>query len=139
VSLTADQIKQINDKRTTETVRIPEWDGDVIVGVMSCWDRDDFVLRYQAQEEAKRAIPKQSIRAVLAAKCCVDERGERIFKDADIAWLSEKNTEAIERIWDVACKLNGIRDKDIDDTAKNLPSGQNGDSRSVSPEILAAQ
>jgi hypothetical protein len=71
-----------------------------------------------------------NIRARLCAMAMVSDDGERIFTDADMKALGKKSAKALDRVFAVAQKLNGLSAGDVEELAKNSESGPNGDSTS---------
>ena len=70
---------------------------------------------------------KDNIMAKLCAWCLVDEAGEKLFADTDIAALGKKSGVALQRVMEVAMRLSGLDDDDIDDMAKDLQDRPFGD------------
>jgi len=68
-----------------------------------------------------------NIRAKLCALTIVDESGKRVFSDDDIDELSGKSSLVLDRIFQVAQKLNGISPADVEDMAKNSRETQSED------------
>jgi hypothetical protein len=120
--LSREQILAVDDLKR-EVVKVPEWNTEVIVGTMSGTDRDAFET---AIFETKGDNTKQNfknLRAKLLVKTIVDEKGERIFTDADIEALGKKSAKALNRIFQVAQKLNGIGQEAVDEMTKNSVAG----------------
>ena len=53
-----------------------------------------------------------------------------LFDEGDTFPLGGKSASALDRIFTVAQKLNGLRDEDVDELAKNSSAGQSDDSPS---------
>lgn len=95
------------DDRKVEEVEVKEWGGlKVRVAAMSAADRDAWEIG--AYEERKSAGRLQNVRAKLVARCLVDDKGERVFSDADIEALGRKSAAALDRLYDVAQRLNAL-------------------------------
>lgn len=118
--LTRDQILQADDIKT-ETVPVPEWGGEVIVRGLTGAERDAWEIAVTT-EEGKRVT---NLRAQLVARSVVDENGKKLFTSLDAELLGKKSGKAIDRVYEVAAKLSGIRKEDIDELAKNSPDGPN--------------
>jgi hypothetical protein len=116
--LTKEQILQAKDL-PTETVFVPEWGGEVIVRTMSGTERDAFEKSIMDMSGKDAAVNLSNIRAKLCAKVLVDEKGERMFNDREIDLLGKKSASALDKIFFVAQRLNGLSDKDVKDLAKN--------------------
>ena len=122
--LTKEQILQAEDLKT-ETVEVPEWGGSVCVRTMTGTERDAFE---QSIVENKGKTNLANIRARWCAAVVIDESGNRLFDDKDIAELGKKSASALDRVFAVAQKLNGFGEKDIENLEKNSRSGQSEDS-----------
>jgi|CXWL01.1.fsa_nt_gi hypothetical protein len=113
--LAADDIKR-------ERVDVPEWGGAVLVGVLSGTDRDRWEREcLEAREGTKNGglATLDNFRASLAARSIVNEKGERLFAESDIVALGKKSGAALNRIFDVALKLNRLSASDVEELAKN--------------------
>jgi hypothetical protein len=64
-------------------------------------------------------------------ECCDDENGERLFQEEDTFPLGGKSAAALDRIFTVAQRLNGLRDEDVQELAKNSYAGQSDASPSA--------
>lgn len=112
------------DDLVQEQVNVPEWNGFVYVRTMTAEERDAHEIATVAtnesgdsEESVKRNM--ENFRARLCAATIVNANGKRLFATKDIPLLSKKNGRAIGRIYDAACKVNGIGVKDVEDLSKN--------------------
>ena len=128
--LTRDEILQVQDL-PTEQVHVPEWGGDVLVRALTGAERDRFEQSIVEQRGKSTRMNLQNIRAKLVALTVVDEQGNRIFKDEDVKWLGNKSAAALDRIFEVAQRLSGLRDEDVEELAKNSESDLSDDSTSA--------
>lgn len=129
--LTKDQILEAADLKT-ETVPVPEWGGDVIVRTMTGTDRDAFENSlFSIDAGGKQVQNLDNMRVKLLAMAIVDEAGNRLFDSGDIAMLGRKSSAAIERVYAVAARMNGIGAKAEVDAAKNSEAAPSGDSTSA--------
>ncbi|MFM0330654.1 hypothetical protein [Paraburkholderia strydomiana] len=120
----------------TETVDVPEW-GDgvtVIVSEMSGLARDAF---YAKREAGK--VPISESQASLLLATVVDESGALVLDESDIANLRAQGTAAIDRIANVAIRLNGMQPAAVEDAVKNSAAAPSGDSGSNSASTSASQ
>lgn len=115
---------------TTEELFIPEWDAWVKVKMMTASERDHFEASTVQRNGKKVDVNLQGIRARLCILCLVGEDGKRMFSDEDEYALGTKSAAAIDRIFTVAQRLNGLRDVDVDELTKNSNAGQPDDSPS---------
>lgn len=121
--LTRDAILNAPDIQT-ETVSVPEWGGEVIVRGLTALERDRFDIAIINQDGKQIKMNLLNARAKLVALTVVDETGKQIFKDEDVAALSQKSAAAVDRIYSVAQRLSGISDKDVEELEKNLETTQ---------------
>lgn len=108
-----------------ELVEVPEWGGSVYVSSMSGLERDAFeASSIELREDAKGKTTAHPVLANMRAKLCartiVDEAGERLFDDAEIEELGRKSAKALDRVYEVAQRLCGMREADIEELAGNL-------------------
>jgi len=114
--LTRDQILMCDDL-PRETVQVPEWGGDVQVRTMTGTDRDAFEASLIGKDSGKESR-LENVRARLVSLTLCDEGGVRLFTDDDIAALGHKSAKALDRVFGVAQRLNGIGADQVD-AAKN--------------------
>lgn len=100
--LTKSAILAANDL-PSESVPVPEWGGDVLVRTMSGTDRDAFEASLLDKDGRM-----QNVRARLVALSLCDANGARLFEDNEIAALGLKSARALDRVFSVAQRLNGI-------------------------------
>ncbi len=127
--LSKEQILAVDDRKT-EVVSVPEWGGDVIVGVMSGTERDAFEQSVVDTGGGNVTTNLANIRAKLCARCIVDADGKRVFNNSDIVALGEKSSAALDRIFGIAQRLNGLTADEVEQLAKNSSSDQSGSSTS---------
>lgn len=112
-----------------EDVQVPEWGGAwVRVRSMSASERDRFEAGTVQRNGRNVTTNLEHIRARLCIACVVDENGERIFQEEDTFPLGSKSAAALDRIFTVAQRLNGLREEDVNELAANFPANPNGDS-----------
>lgn len=128
--LTKDAILSANDL-VTEDVAVPEWGGTVRVRTISGAERDAFEQAIVTRKGKNVQTNLANIRAKMVALCVVDENGQRLFADKDVLLLGTKSAAALDRVFTVAQQLAGLTDKDVDELAENLETGQSEDSTSA--------
>jgi hypothetical protein len=122
----------------TEAVEVPEWDGAVIVRTMTGTERDAYEAGLmKANGDGSYKVDTTNMRAKLVAYTAVDEAGALLFDKGDIASLAAKNAGAIERLFIVAQRLNGLGGQSVGQAEKNSVSGPSEDSVSGSPQPSA--
>lgn len=132
--LNFDDIVSSNDK-TFEDVEVPEWGGSVRIAVMSGTDRDGWELSILKSDNSDRGFGlniEGFSRVRLISMCLVDEHFNRIFVTKEqVTALGNKSGAVLDRLYEVAQRINGITDEDVEDLEKNSAAAQNGDSGSA--------
>lgn len=111
-----------------ELVEVPEWGGAVYVRALTGAERDQFEASIVEQRGRDVRMNMRNIRAKLVALTVVDEGGQRIFTDDDVAALGGKSAAALDRLFAVAQRLSGLSKEDVEELAKNSESVQSADS-----------
>ena len=114
--LTRDQILEADDM-TTQTVAVPEWGGDVLVGTLTGRQRDKFETEFTTASKGQRGM--ENIRAKLCALSLRGDDGETIFTLKDVGELGKKSAAALDRVFTAALSLNGFTQSDVDELAGN--------------------
>lgn len=127
--LSRDQILGIQDL-SFEDVPVPEWGGTVRIGMLTGTERDAFEQQLVTRQGKKTSVNLDNIRARLVALCAIGENGERLFSEKDVAQLGRKSAIALNRVFEVAQRLNGLTEEDIEELAGNSGGGQSEDSTS---------
>src|SRR5215472_5794653 len=117
-----------------EEVDVPEWGGTVLVRGMTGRERDAFeVSMLTPGRGGRRTVDPANVRAKLVARCVVDDDGNRLFTDADVAELGGKSAAAVDRVYSVAARLSGMAGGDQEDLARDFGLADGGGSSSTSP------
>ena len=111
----------------TERVEVPEWSGYCLVRGMTGTERDSFEESIIEFEDHKKGKGTQrtaktkfaNIRAKLVARSVVDEDGKRVFTDAEAEKLGAKSGAVLDRLFDVARRLSGMSEQDVEELTKN--------------------
>lgn len=127
------------DDLPRELVAVAEWGGEVYVRTLRGSERDAFEasnVKVTGKGRKRETTPMMAnFRARLAALCMCDEEGKRLFSDADAVALGQKSASALDRVADVALRLNGMTEESIEEAEGNSESARNGVSTSPSPAI----
>ncbi len=116
--LTKEQILASDDLKYEE-MEVPEWGGTVRIRTMTGTERDEFEASVFETKGKDSKVNLQNFRSKLIAKTLVDDKGIRIFADGDIEVLGKKSSKALDRVFTVAQRLNGIGQKEVEDLTKN--------------------
>jgi hypothetical protein len=135
--LSRDDILKAADNEPEE-VDVPEWGGTVLVRGMTGRERDAFEMSMlQPGRGGRRTIDPANVRAKLVARCVVDDDGNRLFTDADVAELGGKSAAAVDRVYAVAARLSGMGAEDQEDLVRDFAPGDGAGSPSTSPPASA--
>lgn len=119
--LTKEQIFQADDLKS-ELVKTPEWGGEVYVRSLTGTDRDAF--EQSLLDLDTKEVNLVNARSKLCALTIVDEKGKRLFSEADVVKLGKKNGIVLGRIYEVAERLSGLGKSDIKELVKNSKTAQ---------------
>lgn len=104
-------------------VHVPEWGGDVYIKTITGLDRDRFEEGYSEQK-------MKNFRSRFLVLTLCDERGERLFSDAEVDDLGKKSSLVINRLFDKAWSLNAFTDEAVDELGNGSTVDQSGASTS---------
>jgi hypothetical protein len=114
----------------TKVVDIPELGGSVTVRGMSAKERTQFEKKFVTTVRGKQQRNFDAFREQLVVFCAIDPT----FTEADLPALANVRGDVIERIADVAMKLSGITEKDIEELGElSLKTAATSTSSSASP------
>jgi hypothetical protein len=116
--LAKDAILSADDLKT-ETVEVPQWGGSVKVRMMTGVERDAFEESCIEVKGNDRRQNFKNLRAKLCAMCIVDDDGNRLFTDDEAAALGKKSAAALDLVFTVAQRLNGMGAKEVAELTKN--------------------
>lgn len=102
----------------TERVSVPELGGDVIIRGMSGLERDAWETSLITGAGKKQKVNTQNIRAKLVTRTLCDENGQRILQDGDEAILGRLRVDVLTKLYEVAQRLSGVSDEDVDELGK---------------------
>jgi hypothetical protein len=131
VLLTRDAILKFGSLLKTEEVPVPEWGGSVLVRELTGRGRDEWEASLTVQRGDRIVPDTANLRAKLVARCVVGEDGEPLFSQQDVNALGELSAAALNRVADVASRLSGLREEDLEEMGKASEAGQDDGSSSV--------
>jgi hypothetical protein len=123
--LTKSEILECQDMRI-KVVEVPEWGGSVRLRSLTGAERDAFEATLVKEVDGKRAPDMENLRAKLLAATIVDEDDRQIFNAYDLAALGRKSAVALDRVFAVAQRLNGMSADAVEDAVKNSDSAPEG-------------
>lgn len=118
----------------TQEVSVPEWGGSVRVRSLTGTERDVFETALVKVVDGKRIPDMDNLRAKLLAATLVDENGTPLFSIADVGdlgCLGSKSAAALDRIFGVAQRLNGMAAESVEAAVKNSEPGPSDGSTSA--------
>lgn len=113
---------------SSEVIEVPEWGGAVMVKSLTGAERDHFEASIVERAGKKTKMNMANVRARLVALTVVDEDHKRLFRFADVEALGQKSASALDRIFDVAMRLSGMRNEDVEELIENFTSDPSGNS-----------
>ena len=126
------------EDRATEEVECPEWGGTVTVRGLTGKERDEFEASIMVRR-GKRMVPDTgNIRAKLVMWCCLDADGAQMFSHADLEALGGKSAAPIDRVYEVAARLSGLSDEDVEELTQDFGKAAGAASSSPSSGTSAA-
>lgn len=115
-----------------DSMEVPEWGGSVRLKMLTSRERDAYEAScLRKRHDGTKEFDARNVRAKLVALCLVDEAGNRLLQEEDIAALGRKSAKALSRVFDRCSAMNGLGAEDV----KSLEgtSGQDDDSDTGSP------
>ena len=120
--LNRDEILSNNDLPIRD-VPVPEWgpDSGVRVRTLPVVELEEFQNSIQNSRKGKvnKRIDLKGTTARLLVITVVDEKGQSVFNEADVAALNQKSAAAVQRIANAAMELNGLKEQDMEELAGN--------------------
>jgi hypothetical protein len=98
-----------------EAVKVDGLDHPIHVRGLTGRERDSFENACFAQKGKSRVLSTENIRAKLLVRSICDEKGERIFTDADEIELGTLPAQVLDSLFTVAQKLSGLGASDVEE------------------------
>lgn len=118
-----------------QPVEIPEWGikkGEAFQRGMGGRDRRRWEMCFARNELGELLNPEDEPRSLAVGSTLIDAQGARIFSDEQIERLADKNAAVLDRLYDGALILSGIRSRSqIEGDIKNYGETSGSDSSSV--------
>lgn len=131
-ALSAEDILSANDT-IIEYVPVPEWGngkGGVYVRSLRGEELDAYQGSLLVKQGGKQTVSYTDMRAKLVVKAACDKDGKRLFNDGQIPLLSMKNAAGLSRVFEVASRLSGLNEKDVQELTDKLKNDQSAGSTS---------
>jgi ABC-type cobalamin transport system ATPase subunit len=145
--LSKDAILKVDD-RQIEEVEVSEWGGSVLVVGLDGAGRDAYfasmaTMRQTRGGRTQMGVDAENATAKLVARCILDpddeQRQRLMFTQQEVHALGEKSGAALNRVYDVAMRLSGLSDEDMEELGKASEATQSDGSTSPSPKTSAAR
>ena len=107
------------DDLPREKISVPQWGGDIFVRTLTGTERDDFEQSCITSKGKNKDMNLKNIRARLCVLCICEEDGTRLFDARDVESLGKKSASALDLIFAVAQRLNGLAGEDVVELAGN--------------------
>lgn len=136
MSLTRNAILNSKDRAVKE-VEVKEWGGVVYIREMSGRERFDLQDRMkQLMDDAAKggetgeeaigvAIISAGARGELLVRCLCDKDGELIFSEDDVDQIEMKNSNVVQRLFELATSFNGMSTEDGDPESEEREAAKN--------------
>ncbi len=130
--LTATEIFE-NDAIPVEWVNTPEWaqgksDAGFYVRGLTGIERDRYESGLIKGRGKKRDVNLENARAKLVALCAINgpdpDTAQRVFNFGQVKKLGQMSVVPLQRAFEVAQKLSGLTDDQIDELTENLDQTQ---------------
>jgi hypothetical protein len=116
MALTREAILAFDDL-PRESVEV--WGDSVWVRCMTAKERDEFESSVLVTKGKNTELNRKNIRAQLVIRTTVDEKGKRVFTNDDVDAVGGKSSKEIDKIFEVASRLSGLSQKDVEELAGN--------------------
>lgn len=100
-------------------VAVPGQDAKTFVRGMTGRERGEYEQAILEKKGKSREMNLKSFRGEILARTVVSEQGERLFESKDAEWLSDLPAMETEPIVDMAMKLSGIGEADVEELVGN--------------------
>ena len=115
-----------------EVVAFPELGGAVVrVRGMSVREKTEWERSFRTAKGTPLEDRQREVRERLLIACCRNEDGTPFFTEADIRDLATMRADVAERLVNVAQRLCGMADTDVETLAKNAAATTTGASHDV--------
>jgi hypothetical protein len=114
-----DDILALDDRRM-ESVVVPEWGGaEIYVREMGATERAAYEGRLIEDKDLPLEQRMVRVKVLIAILCACDAGGARLWTLEQYDAVAAKNGEALNRIFDLANKVNRVTDAAIEEDAGN--------------------
>lgn len=101
-----------------ERVEVPALGGFVYIRAMSGSERDAWEKSLLVGRGKKRDVDTTNVRARLIARVACNDKGDRLFTDAEAETLGKLRVDVLNTLFEVAQRLSGVSDADVEELGK---------------------
>lgn len=113
----------------SETLRIPEWDVEILIKGMSAGER--LHLQKVSYDQETGQVRMEKMYPDIVVSCCYDPKtNEPIFTEDDKDAILAKASAAVEKIAEVGLRLSGLGKDATDEAGKDSSNTPSDDSSS---------
>ena len=127
--LSKDAILGADDKRL-ETVDVPEWGGIIHVRSLTGKQRDEVEVLMSKRKKGE-VIDVTGFMVKLIRMSACDADGKPLFHEKDEDALNQKSCSALQKVFDKALTVSGLKEDDIPAGLRDFDKDPNGNSGSV--------
>jgi len=111
-------VEIVNEFPTLE-VAVPEWGNGAHVKMRaaSAAEYSDIESRLRPARGKDGSLNDFKVRVI--AMSAIKPDGSRLFQESDLKWLSSRSAAVVNRLFDAASQLNGMRKDDAEETEGN--------------------
>jgi hypothetical protein len=105
----------LKSRLAVEQVRVDGLDSPIFVRGLTGKERDSFENACFVQRGKQRVLSTENIRAKLLVRSICDDKGARLFTDAEEAELGALPAQVLDALFTVAQRLSGLGSGDIEE------------------------
>lgn len=127
--LTEDQVLAADD-RCIERVEVPEWGGVLYARVVEGAELDAFQQSLHKGQGKDQWLDMANFRARFVQLVACDKHRKPVFSVARTVELGKKSARALDRVFTVGQRINGLTEAEMKDIRGNSEGGPSDDSGS---------
>lgn len=115
-------------ERPKEDVPVPELGNGKVIPIWGMTPRERTIWEDKQSSLSKtmRAKHKREIRERILVECCRADDGTQLFTQTQIEQLGQRRADVVERLVNVALRLSGFTNTDLETLAKNSDEAPEG-------------
>ena len=109
-------------------VAVPEWGGEVCVKVFDGLARDKVDAFLSTRMKDGKLVDTAGLRALVVSLSLCDESGACLFAQEEIPLLSKRSGVVLDRVFQVASRVNGLSGDVMEQARDDFFAGQKSES-----------